>query len=159
MRRGEGSSCGKGGRGAPSPDGNVHSDLWKVSHPWDYFVGILCGQKHLCMQQAVSLSSDVGEPSNLRGAAPGCGGHGQGRGLSWGTGGTVCKGRTSVRVADGLGGRGEMDLKAFLNQREMSWIPSVSGAVGVGWAKRQIPQMLCPPQQWPAPATSKAGHS
>lgn len=49
-----------------------------------------------CMQRAVSLSWGVGEPSNFRGAAPGCGGHGQGRDLSWGTGDTVCKGRTSA---------------------------------------------------------------
>lgn len=159
MRRGEGSSCGKGGRGAPSPGGNVHPDLWKVSHPWDGFVGIFCGWKYLCMQQAVSLSLGVEEPSNIRGAAPGCGDHGQGRGLFWGTGGTACKGRTSVSEADGFGGRGEVDLKAFLNQGEMSCIPSVSAAMGIGWAKRQIPQMLCPAQQWPEPATSKIGHS
>lgn len=102
MGRGEGSSWWKGRRGTPLPGGDVQPDLRKVSRPWD-FEGILCGHMYLCTQQGVRLSRRVGKPSNFRGAAPGCGGHGQGRGLSWGTGDTVCKGRTSAGVAGGFG--------------------------------------------------------
>lgn len=30
--------------------GEVQPDLWRVSHPWDYFEEILCGHKYLHMQ-------------------------------------------------------------------------------------------------------------
>lgn len=43
-----------------STGGEVQSDLWKVSYPWDYFEEILCWHK-LHMQQPISLSWGVGK--------------------------------------------------------------------------------------------------
>lgn len=53
------------------------------------------------MQQVISLSWGAGKPSNFTGS--GCGSQEKGKGLSWWTRDTGCKGGTSAWAEVGLG--------------------------------------------------------